>query len=362
MFPIIKHLDELKEKVSHKPEIRFMEHDNGLTTVCYMISNNDTFFGEDKEWSRECRGITFHKDGSIACRPMHKFFNINENEETQRHKIDFSKVVRKMDKLDGSLISACVIDGEVKLKSKKSFNSSVAILANQFIKYKENYHEFCRHLDNLGYSPDFEFTSHKARIVINHKEEKLTLLHIRSKSTGKYLPTQDLRFISAMFLIPLVDEYSHDWSWFEDQIENSEGIEGFVFQFEDGSMVKYKTKWYLNLHGLVTFKSERDIAEMILTENIDDYKSYLYSVEDIELLQKISEIEQIITTDLVQIEEEVEKNVNENKHLSRKDFAIKFKDHKFFSLIINMYLDNEVNIKEFYYKNFFKDKFSILQV
>lgn len=361
MFPNITHIDELKEKVSHLPEIRFNTHDNGFTTVCYMISDGNTFFSENKEWARECRGITFNREGKIAARPMHKFFNINENVETQKNNIDFSKIVRRMDKLDGSLITGVLVDDKVILKSKKSFTSHIANLANQFIADKLNYKQFCYSLQKAGFTPDFEFTSNKAKIVLNHKDEQLTLLHVRNNVTGEYMSSDFLEFWSNTFNIPLVKEYFKPWSFFEDIIENGRGVEGFVFQLEDGSMFKYKTKWYLDLHHVITFRSERSIVECILSETIDDIKSKFLEVEDFDSIKKINELEQRVTNDLVKIENKIDRLVSDNKHLERKEFAIQFRHHKYFGLLMNTYLDKEVDIKEFYKKNYLHE-FSLNQI
>lgn len=71
------------------------------TVVCYMIQADDLFVGENAAYEKECRGITFHETGEIACRTLHKFKNIGENESLQPQNIRWADVVRVMDKKDG---------------------------------------------------------------------------------------------------------------------------------------------------------------------------------------------------------------------------------------------------------------------
>jgi hypothetical protein len=93
----ITEVEEFRELVKCKEEIREAHIGHGCTSFCYMVSGPDTF---DSAAARECRGIVF--DGpDVVGRPLHKFFNVNEREETLLKNLDWSKVVRVMDKRDG---------------------------------------------------------------------------------------------------------------------------------------------------------------------------------------------------------------------------------------------------------------------
>ena len=82
--------------------------------------------------SLECRGIMFEMDFDkpvrIASRPMHKFFNLNENPFTMN--LDLSKAEFAMTKEDGSLVSSYIDKGYVYLKSKTSIFSDQALSAS----------------------------------------------------------------------------------------------------------------------------------------------------------------------------------------------------------------------------------------
>lgn len=119
MFPEIKSLDDLLPHIEDNPQIRVKTEDNGMTVVCYMLQDEDTFSGTAEEYARECRGITFAPDRKIAARCLTKFFNIGEREDTQPHNIDWSRVVRIMDKRDGCLDGDTVLltpDGEMTIR------------------------------------------------------------------------------------------------------------------------------------------------------------------------------------------------------------------------------------------------------
>ena len=362
-FPYIEHLDQLREKVGHHPEVRFNTHDNGFTTVCYMIGNAELWSGEDAGWVQECRGITFAPDGKVASRPLHKFFNVNERPETQHGSIDWTLLSRRSDKRDGSMITPVLVDGKVCLKSKKSFTSDVAWAAQRYVDMRQRYKNFCRELLTNGMTPIFEYTSPKARIVINYKSETLTLLHVRNNITGNYMDDITLHNLATQWQIPVVDAYpAGNMEYFFNEVEHGENFEGYVFQFKNGDMVKLKSKWYLNLHHNVVFLSERRVAEMVLEETLDDFKSFLVGGGSFDSLKRVEEIETIISHDLAILEIEVEALVNARKEVSKKDFAIELCKHPLFGLAITLFDDRDPKYKEHYTKWILKEKFGLDQV
>lgn len=353
----IKTLDDLIPHIKDKPEIR-IKQENGFYIVSYMISNQNTF---DNDYALECRGITFNYEGKIICRPYQKFFNVNEREDTQQHNIDWNNVISISDKVDGSMITPVLIDNKIRVKTKKSFSSDVAKLAQQFVDEKEDYQNFCYDMIEKGYTPIFEWVSPKSRVVINHEDDNLILLNIRHMVTGEYMPEQEVKFFAKEWNIPVTDK--HVFQSPEQLIthcHNAEGIEGYVVQFEDGNFVKFKTPWYLKLHHAVSFIRERDIAEMVLDETIDDKKSYLNELGV--KLDNVLEIENRVYNTLIKMEHDVENICQNNKHLSKKEFVMKFKEHPLFSLLIKEYDGWEVPYKEYFRKNILKKEYSLNQL
>lgn len=346
MFPIIRHLDDLLPHIQHKPEISVKVAPNGCTVVCYAIATPTTF---DDEWSRECRGITFSPDGTILARTLDKFFNVGEKEETQVHNIDWSKVARVLDKRDGSMIAAMVINDQVVCKTKKSFETSQAQSANAFINaHPLTYERFVRKCAELNLTPTFEWTSPNDRIVLKYNHDELVLLHIRDNVSGKY---QSINQLARLFRIPVVEDFTpaiFNPQEFIEQAQTRELIEGWIVQFNDGHMVKLKTKWYIDLHHSVTFTRERDIAEMVANESVDDFKSYLSSIG--ESLDKVEAIEKRVTDTLYDLQYEVYEFHAKNRIDDRKAFVELAKPHKLFGLIMQQYSGKEPRFKDYFLK------------
>jgi RNA ligase len=248
-FPIITHINDLKPHVEHLPEIRFAVQPNGFTVVCAMIADNNTYSGEHAVWARECRGITFDREGWIVSRGLHKFFNVGERIDTQAVDLPWHEVVRTMDKRDGSVINPVLVDGEIQFKSKKSFQSDIAFLANKVASLSDRlFSEWCI---KYGLTPTFELTSPgevidgtfvKARIVLKYDTSQLTLLHIRDMVSGRYLARNEIVNIMTMSGIDdihLVDEFEPMvWNDIKDKLATLEGVEGYCIQFADGEIVK----------------------------------------------------------------------------------------------------------------------------
>jgi RNA ligase len=305
-------------------------------------------------YSRECRGITFDKDGSIICRPLHKFFNIGELEETHVDNIDWSNVARVMDKRDGSMINTALVDGKIVCKTKKSFDTIQSIRALEFIKSNANYHQFAIYCASINHTPTFEWTSPQDRIVLKYDTDKLVLTHIRDNITGEYI--FDIEKRTDYFDIPIVENltpFNFDIDWLLKKCQSEENKEGYVIQFFNGDMVKLKTPWYIGLHHSVTFIRERDIAKMIVDETIDDFKSYLTTVNASH--DKVNLIESRVFSAINDLRSKVETFVTNHHNNDRKTFVEFAKSNNLFDLIMQQYSNKEPRYKEYFIKYLLKD-------
>ena len=169
------------------------------------------------------------------------------------------------------------------------------------------------------------------------------------------------------FDIPTGDEYKTSEigpMQIMESMEKDENKEGYVIQFADGTMVKGKTQWYLQLHRTIVFVRERDVAEMVVNETVDDYKSYLFSSPEPEAaLKKVESIEHRVLTAIRKIETEIEAAVAEVAHLTdRKEIALKMKGHKWFSAVMNRVNGKEFDIRDYFMKNILKKEFTLEQI
>jgi RNA ligase len=346
MFPTIRHLDDLLPHIKNKPSINAKLQPNGTTVVCYSISTPDLF---DTPHARECRGITFDRDGNILARALHKFFNVGEKEHTQVNVINWNGTERVMDKRDGSMITAMILDGQVVCKTKKSFETIQALNANELMKANPKYEAFVRECAKLCLTPTFEWTSPVDRIVLKYDSPELVLLHLRDLVTGRYI--LNIESIAEPFGIPCVQDLTpvvFNPHHLIEAAKTDELKEGWIVQFADGDMVKVKTKWYMDLHHSVTFTRERDIASMIVNETVDDFKSYLTSIG--ESLDKVTAIENRVTGTILSIKSAVENYTKTNFTEDRKTFVERAKGHPYFGLIMQEYSGKEPRYNEFFIK------------
>lgn len=360
MFKFIRHIDDVLPAVADKKEIRFLEQPNGITVGCYMFMDGHTF---DAPEALECRGIAFDRSGEIVSRPLHKFFNIGEKPWLTPEAVMLrDDVAAVYEKLDGSMISTAWIDDRLHWRSKKSFTSDVVRLAEQFLSQEENEYiaTFAHMVACSNHTASFELTHPQARIVVEQEKPAMRLLHIRHNNTGEYVLLN-----KQHHMWDLIEEMHMPMAWrFEidaeealRRVETMEGSEGYVIQFTNGDMCKLKCPWYRRLHRSITFLRERNIAELALTEELDDVKAAL--TEAGVDLAAVLEVETRLKNILIAISDEVERIYQESKALDRKSYAIKHKEHPLFSLAMSRYIGKELELSEWYRKRRLRDDFSL---
>ena len=407
-FPVIKSLTAFKDAVGSKEEIRFMEQSNGTIVGCYLIAMDSTF---DNPYARECRGIVFNKDGDVISRPLSKFFNVNEKASTQTALIPWDSVVRCMNKRDGSMIHTVKVGidkspfdcsliasgtgmlhtASFDIKSKKSFSSDVAKSAGEFLAKNLNYRDFCETIVYNDYTAIFEWTSPTARIVLPYVKDELKLLHIRENVSGKYFTRDDLESWSWIYDIPLCEDVDLNGKnyitttksgvpfeytitadrplidQFLELVETMVDTEGWIFQFANGDMLKLKTADYMRKHRIMTFLRERDIAEAVIEESVDDLKAAL-STEGVDITEIVS-IENDVVQTIEAIIHSVETRYDFTKsyELSNKDIALSLgpvsaTPYIYFSLLMNRVNGKEPDYKEYFRKNILRERYTLRQL
>lgn len=350
-FLNINNLNDLLPFVEEKKEIHVRTTDDGYTTVIYRFMDSDTF---DTIESLEARGIMFDDLGNVISRPLHKFHNLNAthsgiNSYTKEYILaNKDKVAAIYEKLDGSMISTANYHGKVRLRSKGTFDSDVVKLAQKIYDADPAIQYFCKMCIEENLTATFELTHPEARIVLDYKEPKLRILHVRNNTTGEYLHgyLPDIEYCPKIQLDQLETILS------DEHLENLRDKEGYVIQFKDGDMVKIKCPWYVSLHKTVTFVCKRDIVELVLNETLDDvYEAFTKLGLDI---NKVQEIEKKVVAELIEIEQTVEKLHNETKDWERKEAALCYRSHIFFGLMMSMRDGKELKTKEWYRKNILK--------
>jgi RNA ligase len=274
-FPIITNISDVLPAIEGRDEFVVAEKE-GYTVINYNVMMADTF---DCNIRRECRGIIFDTvTGNIIRRPFHKFFNVNEREETQDHAVNLSRRHAILEKLDGSMIAPFIVNGQM-IWGTKMGATDVAKPVEEFVVRNPDYIEFAEEAIHNGLTPIFEWCSRKQRIVIDYPEDQLILIAIRDLKTGNYwLPPEHLIIMGGDWNIPVVRQFEPqtDMKEFIEYVRNLEDVEGFVVRFDDGHMLKLKCDWYIQIHkAKEAILQDRNIVELILDEKLDDVKAHL---------------------------------------------------------------------------------------
>ena len=352
-FPIISNISDVLPAIAGRDEFVVAEKDN-YTVINYNVMMADTFPPITVESyqihsstealesyyaaiRRECRGIIFDsKTGDIIRRPFHKFFNVNEREETQDHVIDLSRPHAILEKLDGSMIAPFIVTtdefvekmngGYYKKKliwGTKMGATDVAKPVEDFVARNPQYIEIVNEWLESGWTPIFEWCSRKQRIVLDYPEDRLVLTAVRNMHTGEYSPMWYLAGCAEAAGIPVVRDFDMqtDMKTFLEYVHDLEDLEGFVIRFDDGHMLKTKSHWYLQIHkAKEAILQDRNIVELILEEHLDDIKAHL-PAEDRDRLTKFESQFNLAVTDATYVLANELQWIRDD-NIDRKTFAI----------------------------------------
>ena len=298
MFRIGK-FEDYKNAVKDCDHFKVYEKDD-YYVINYHLSDNTTFPDPNEDGisneekinrilRRDCRGIIFDKEGNLIRLPYHKFFNLNEKEETNIKNVDFSRSHVILEKLDGSMVTPLVIAGHLRWATKAGITDT-SMEAEVFVSTRPQYKMFSIMCLENNCLPIFEWCSRKNRIVIDYPEDNLILTAIRyfnlpqkwkgNDISGHYEPYLTMKELARVCDIPVV-RCVYDGSkpidkFIEEDIKNQEGLEGVVIRFDDGQMIKVKSEWYCQLHKMKDdLTHEKNVIRLILEEKVDDLLPFL---------------------------------------------------------------------------------------
>lgn len=259
------------------------------------------------------RGITFIKDKIVAL-PFPKFFNLEEVKYTEN--LDVSKFKLAFEKIDGSLISPFMIDGEIEIKTMKSIESDLAIEARKNLKDFPNVIQHANDLISKNKSPMYEYVSPTRQIVIKYEKPEFYYLGCRDMESGEIIfPNEEDRKVVKCPMQFISFEEVNEY------LEKS-NVEGVVLTLDDGQMVKIKTQEYFKLHRVISNFSLKNIVEYIIEGKFDDLIGQLKQNNLKDLIEKAHKINDGFWKVFKSIDEDVIKHYEELKHLSRKEIAI----------------------------------------
>lgn len=367
---------------------------NLFNNLTELVKTDDAFFSKDyaldartyrifnyrlASWSsfckldaRNCRGTMFDvtdpETPELVCLPPEKFHNYEEGSVDHTAGI----VGDMMVKMDGSLISTYLHNGELRFKSKGSLSSDQALAAMEWINRPENADikadlEF---LTDLKFTVNLEYTSPTNRIVVPYQKDQLTVLSVRSMLTGQTIYGGDLEYmligLNRINIKRVLVQYTTPSvvpdQAFVDQTRNEQFGEGYVVEIKTGELsylIKIKNDRYNTLHLTKdSINSNKRLFEAVIDEVTDDLRA-MFS-DDQHALDRIDKMERDVQPIFNHIVGTVEVFVDHNKELDRKSFAIKAKAEcsSLMGLIMNMYLGHDNDYKTFA-KKYRKELFGV---
>ena len=248
MFTNINDLPDLEEMIRGGYIIRSSHQEHP-----FFIFNYTAKAQYEKMWNevtQVCRGLITTLKGEIIARPFRKFFNYGEVED--QIPIEPFEVYEKM---DGSLGISYPYRGKMRIATRGSFHSEMAVRAEKILAEKYSHVAL---YPNMTYC--WEILYPENRIVVDYgQREDLILLAVFHTHTGLEYPPEDLPNLG----FPTPQRFQWDMS-FEDmgkiQIDNFEGV---VIRFQSGYRVKVKLDEYVRLHRILTGATKRHIWEFL---------------------------------------------------------------------------------------------------
>jgi len=318
-----------------------------IVSFTYRLALVDDF--KAYKGTRNLRGITFRGDTKeLIALPLHKFWNLNENEYTQLDVIKNKKILHVTEKYDGSLVYFFMLGSRLYCKTKFNSAADQAYWAMNIVECNSTLKNSIIKLIKNNYTPIFELISPRNQVVIPYTEEKLKYICSRSMADGTY------NFDYVEGCDPVGEFYLDDVNSIISTVKNFYGHEGLVVVFDDHDMIKIKNEEYLKLHKIKSnILNESTIANLVLNNKLDDIKDYLFS-SDLNMIEYVCSLEKKIIDSYNNFIQSAQIFYNIYKDMPRKDYAIKAQnelDRTSFGLAMELYSNGTIN------EDTFKERF-----
>lgn len=297
---------------------------------------------------QQCRGLILNeKDNwNVVAWPFDKFFNYGEGHAAP---IDWN-TAKFQEKLDGSLIILYFHNGwQVSTSGMPDASGTVNGFDFTFEKL------FWRVIQENGYALKvnplftymFELMTPYNKIVVQHKENKLALLGIRSVSSGQEMDVESFADIG----VPKVKHFQ--LKTIDDVLKVANELnpveqEGFVVIDDKFNRIKVKSPSYVALHQLKGSLSPKRLLDIIRHNENEEFLTYFPEFKD--------EYHRIKTVYDGIVKELEERYAKVKDIQSQKDFALAIKDTKLTSALFSLRKGQVPSIKEWLANSIAVDK------
>lgn len=288
--------EDAKKVCDHYNDFNFSEHQyrHGkykISTFDYFICGYNDFANplpnDPSIHAFDMRGITFvfDEDGSLWNRylMLPKFFNLNQVESTQYNIVKDKKIIHIANKEDGSLVTFMLLPNDkLFAKTIRGFSNDQVTAAMQILYKYEEHVIWVKNLLKSGFTPLFEYVSWDNRIVLKYSTPELRFIGIRDNTDGSFIPASSLKDIVVPDDIYCTKSENATLDELIERAKTEEDKEGWVVMFDDGQMIKIKTAWYFNVHGIRTESVFREdfIIKNHFEEKLDDIVAQLDQEKD----------------------------------------------------------------------------------
>ena len=265
--PPIRDLDQVRERIRGHTAFRINTtlSDTGLQihSVDYAWLEQDMF---PDPFLLECRGLLFNNHGDLIARPLHKFFNLGERPEHDRQLPGDPAAFTLHAKHDGCLVTLAPLpDGSVTLCTRGGRTGLARHIEDRMQALDPG---LLRRLRDIARdaTPSLEYTGPDNPVVLAYRRPALTLLALRRRHSGRYLPLPS----GLPAAHPLENNLTLRQAARRTRASTAP-IEGYVAAFPCGHRVKIKTDRYTRIHAAVSsLAHEKHALSVILHDNLDD--------------------------------------------------------------------------------------------
>ena len=263
-------------------------------------------------FERVSRGLILNVvSGEVVARPFDKFFNWGEGE-----RYTTASIVNVTEKMDGSLGILYREQGRYAIATRGRFDSEQAQWATDFLRRNYNLEGLPQALTLL-----FEIIYPDNRVVVDyHGKEDLVLLAGRRRTTGEYIPFDQVQSLAEIYGFGLPKVYQFDNA---PQIVTAArtldaNSEGWVAEFSDGQRFKFKGEQYRELHKLISGLSFKNTLECVANGKLDE----LRAVVPDEFLGEVNVWVDEIQATVEKTKQQVRLVFEQAPKTSRKEFAL----------------------------------------
>lgn len=301
-----------------------------LGLIIWNYSTNTTYEGKWDNITMMCRSLVTDFNGVIVSRGFNKFFNYAEIRYTYKPEVFIDSEF--YEKVDGSYIAIFWYKDQWVVRSKGSFDTPQAEKAKELFN---NYSDEVKNSFKKTLTHNFEVLYPENQIVVNYNGfEGLVYLATTSRK-GDHFIMKDLDS-------SVTKAKTYDFIMDYKAIKNmDDGInEGFVGKTKDGMLFKIKFDTYIANHAIITNTSSYDIWNAMRIGTIDDFLSIIPD----ECYEYVKRVRAEIEKERTNLLNEIYATFNKlDKTLSKKDFAIKYKNEPHISHFFRLYDGLEIS-------------------